>query len=138
MPDSLDSLICLDLRKSILKKRLKLVDSKDLLGRVSFRIQIGDQWEYPIHFFFCAHGTLVDTERDRVNLSPGVHTFTAFGRTSLLLIRALIFARSVNLVLDQRLASFVLENALDALRDLLSSLEVVGVELRLNISQLIE
>ena len=41
--------------------------------------------------------------------------------------------RSVNLILDQCLASFVLENFLDSPRDLLSLLEAVWVKLRFNI-----
>ena len=69
---------------------------------------------------------------------PGDLLWGLFGRTSLLLISVFVFSRSVNLVLDQRLALFLLENAVDSLRDLLSPLEIVGVELWLDLSQLFE
>jgi len=114
---------------------LKLVDFKDLLGRVRCRVQIGDQRKDSIRFFFCAHSEFVDTERDRVNRFPGDLPWTVFGRTALLLIRACRGSRRVNLIVDQRLASFVLEQAVDSLRELLASLEVVGVARCLNISQ---
>ena len=51
------------------------------------------------------------------------------------MIDVLVVSGSVDLEFDQRLASGILENALNPLRDLLSRLEIVGVQLGLDASQ---
>jgi hypothetical protein len=86
---------------SLLKKRLELVDFKDLLCRVCFRIQIGDQWKDAIRFLFVAHGLLVDPERDGVNVFPGGLLGRIFGRTPFLLLSAFVFPLRMNLIFDQ-------------------------------------
>ena len=131
--DRSDLLIGFELGMSLLKKRLELVDFEDLFGRVCFRVQIGDQRKYAIRCFLRLHGLFVDRERDRVNVFPGDLLWGVFGRTPLLLISVFVFSRSVNLVFDQRLALLLLENAFDSLDDLLSLLEIVGVELWLDL-----
>ena len=67
---------------------------------------------------------------------PGDLLWSVFGRTPLCLVSVFVFSRGVNLILDQRQALLLLKNPFDSPDDLFSLLQIMGVELWLDLSQL--
>ncbi len=82
--DGRDLLICLELSMAFLKERLKLVNFENLLRRVCFRIEVGNQRKYAVGRCFLLYGVLVDMKGKLICLFPSDAIRRLLGATSFL------------------------------------------------------